>query len=65
MSSIPKDQGGCKDFGSIAKALVNNSIVTSPDNDIRKERILIAREAGLFTESETQDWIRIYGLSAA
>lgn len=52
-------------IGSICKAIVERAIVGCDDPALRKERILIAREAGIFTEREAHDWINLLGLEAA
>ncbi len=65
MQQIPDTTDGCKSFGSIARALVLNKIHTAPDDHIRKERIMIAKDAGLLTDQEAADWIAILDLRAA
>lgn len=65
MQQIPDTTNGCKPFGPLAKALVLNQINTAPDDHIRKERIMIAKDAGLLTDQEADDWIAILDLRAA
>lgn len=52
-------------IGNLFKAIVERAIVGCDDPVQRKERILIARETGVFTEREAQDWIQLLGLEAA
>ena len=46
-------------FGSLARNIVARAIIASDDPAERKERVLIAREEGLFTDQEVADWLRI------
>lgn len=50
---------------NLFKQLVERAIVGCDDPVKRKERILIARETGVFTDAEAHDWIQLLGLEAA
>lgn len=52
-------------IGSLAKAVVEFCIAQCDDPVERKERILHAREIGLFSDAETADWLAIYDVRAA
>lgn len=65
MSTIHTADKNCKPIGVIAKALVLSMIHTAPDEHIRKRRILIAREEGIITDKEAEDWIAILELRTA
>jgi hypothetical protein len=52
-------------IGSIFKQMVERAIVGCDDPVARKERILIARETGIFTDAEAADWIQLFDLRAA
>ena len=51
-------------IGSVAKQLVELAIMQGTPSE-RKERILIAREEGVFTDQEAADWLRILDVEAA
>lgn len=51
--------------GGLFKGIVERAIVNCADPAERKRRILIARETGVFSESEAIDWLRLLGLEAA
>lgn len=52
-------------IGSLAKAVVERAIANCGDPAERKERIMIARQEGIFSDDEATDWLRVYGLAAA
>lgn len=56
---------GPQPIANAFKAIVERAIVGCDDPAQRKERILIARETGVFSEQEAHDWIQLLGLEAA
>lgn len=54
-----------KPFGTIAKGLVQAMISSAPDDATRKERVLIARQEGILSDQEAEDWLAILELRAA
>lgn len=54
-----------KPISSLAKIVVERAIMGCADLADRKERIMIAREEGIFTDREAQDWIAIIEARAA
>jgi hypothetical protein len=47
------------------KGLVLAMINTAPDDAVRKQRILIARQEGILSDQEAEDWLAILELRAA
>lgn len=54
-----------KRIGTIAHGLVVAMIQSAPDDTVRKRRIMIAREEGILTEQEAEDWLALLELRAA
>lgn len=52
-------------ISSLAKIVVERAIMGSADLDERKERIMVARQEGIFTDQEAADWIAIIEAKAA
>lgn len=57
MSAVP--------ISSLAKIVVERAIMGCGDLDQRKERIMVAREEGIFTDREADDWLAIIEAKAA
>lgn len=51
--------------GALAKGIVVRAIVNCPSPDERRERIALARDCGILTDSEASEMIALYGAQAA
>jgi hypothetical protein len=54
-----------KPIGSFAKAIVENCIANCDDPTEKKRRVLLARDNGILSDQEAEDWLRILEVQAA
>lgn len=52
-------------LGTIARGIIVGMIASAPDDAVRKRRVLIAREEGVISDAEAQEWLKIMESRAA
>ncbi len=53
------------EIGHFAKPIVERCIANCEDPVEKKRRVLLARENGILTDQEAEDWLRILEVQAA